>query len=421
MHCTSCGTPILPGMKHCPHCGALIAPTAPGADSTQAAIQQGTLNDANQPAMNFGPYMESASVPPPGQQAIPPLQSNAYDAYGSGISQNAQPANFYTTGTQPGVPYSNPNPLPPAGTPSYGLPGYNAGQPPYVPPQAYSASQQPLPAQPPKRAGGLSRGLTITLIVLVLLVLIGSGIIYYFSIPYPAQVHAQATATAQGLANNQATGTAVVIHNTNATATAQTQATVTAQQSIYNSATNGSPAVTDSLSQNDGLRWDQYDNSNSDGCVYAGGSYHVKELQSGYFQTCMAQTSNFSNFTLQVQMTILRGDFGGIIFRSSATSPKFYLLQFGVDGTYDLLGYISNNGNDAHGLLSSVTPAMKGLNEPNLITLIARGSQLTIFVNKQYVDTVNDTLYKGGQIGFMAYYKASPAEVAYSNMQIWQL
>jgi len=370
--------------------------------------------------MNFGPFMETASVPPSAQQATPPFQPNAY---GSGTPPTSQPANFYTTGTQPGVPYPNPdpNPNPYAGTPPYGLPGYNAGQPSYAPPQAYPPPQQPLPPQPPKRSGGLSRGLTITLVVLVLLVLIGSGIIYYFSIPYPAQVHAQATATAQSLANNQATGTALVIHNTNATATAQTQATVTAQQNIYNTATNGSPAVTDSLSQNDGLRWDQYDTSNSGGCVYAGSSYHVKELQSGYFQTCMAQASNFSNFTLQVQMTILRGDFGGIIFRSSATSPKFYLLQFGIDGTYDLLGYISNNGNDARSLLSSVTPAMKGLNQPNLITLIARGSQLTIFVNKQYVDTVSDTLYKGGQIGFMAYYKSNPTEVDFSNMQIWQL
>ena len=64
---------------------------------------------------------------------------------------------------------------------------------------------------------------------------------------------------------------------------------------------------------------------------------------------------------------------------------------------------------------------MKGLNQPNLITLIARGSQLTVFVNKQYVDTVSDGLYKGGQIGLIAYYKSSPTEVAFSNLQIWKL
>ena len=415
MHCTTCGTAILPGMMRCPNCGALTAYT------TQPAPQQGA--DQTLPAMNFGPFMESASVPPPAQSSPPtPVPPNVYNPNVTipnvtipGNLQGQQAANFYTTGTQPGTQY------PRAGTPPYGLNGSNAGQVQYVPPQAYPPPSHPVPPQAPKRVGGLSRGLTITLIILVLLILIGSGIIYYFSIPYPAQVHASATATAQTLANNQATGTAQVIHNTNATATAQAQATVTAQQNIYNAATNGNPTITDALTQNDGLHWDQYDTANSGGCVYSGNAYHVKELQSGYFQTCMAQSSNYSNFTLQVQMTILRGDFGGIIFRSSASSPKFYLLQFGVDGTYNLLGYVSTNGNDARSLLSSITPAMKGLNQPNLITLIARNSQLTVFVNKHYVDTVSDTLYKSGQIGFMAYYKSNQTEVAYSNMQLWQL
>ena len=363
MKCISCGTTILPGMMNCPNCGTPAAYSAPA--------QQGT-----------------------------------------------QPASLYNTGTQ------QETLLPHAGTPPY---GYNVRQPQYPPPQQYPSPQQfpppmqPLPPQPSRRKGGLSRGLTIIVIVLVLLVLAGSGIIYYFSVPYPAQIHAQATATVQTRLNNQATGTAQAIHNDNATATAQAQATLTVQQNIYTQATTGTPAITDSLVQNGGLRWDQYDTSNSGSCVYAGGTYHVTELQSGFFQSCYAQASNFSNFTLQVQMTILSGDFGGIVFRSNPGSQKFYLLQFSTDGTYDMYRYISDNGNDATSLLSSTTPAMKGLNQPNLITLIARGSQLTIFVNKQYVDSVSDSSYKGGQIGFMAYYKSNPTEVAFSNLQIWKL
>lgn len=356
MQCISCGTTILPGMMNCPNCGTPAAYSAPA--------QPGT-----------------------------------------------QPANFYTTAAQ------QETLLPNVGTPPY---GYNVGQPQYPPPQQYPPPLQPLPPQPSKRKGGLSRGLTITVIVLVLLVLVGSGIVYYFSVSYPAQIHAQATATVQTRLHNQATGTAQSIHNNNATATAQAQATLTTQQNIYAQATTGTPAITDSLTQNGTLRWDQYDTSNNGSCVYAGGTYHVKELQSGFFQSCIAQASNFSNFTLQVQMTILSGDFGGFIFRSNPNSSKFYLLQFNVDGTYEMYGYVSNNGNDARSLLSGNTPAMKGLNQPNLITLIARGSQFTIFVNQQYADTVSDGLYKGGQIGLIAYYKSSPTEVAFSNLQIWK-
>ena len=401
---------------------------------------------------------QSTPTPPP-----PPPP----DFYNTGTQPGTQPqpANLYNMGTQQATPYANPTPTPTT-TPPYGFATgveqtrqtgqngqtgptmqaqqaaqytqpqqYTAPQqyPPqqqytpqqqYAPPQQYPPPLQPVSPQlpqPPKKQGGLSRGLTITIIVLVLLILAGSGIIYYFSIPYPAQLHAQATATVQTRLHNQATGTAQSIQNSNATVTAIAQATFTAQQNIYNQATIGSPAVTDSMAQNGNLRWDQYDSSNGGGCVYAGGTYHVKELQSGYFQTCFAQASNFSNFTLQVQMTVLSGDYGGMVFRSSPTSPKFYLLQFNGDGAYDLYAYVSNNGNDAKSLLASVTTAMKGQNQSNLITLIARGSQLTIFVNKQYVDTVSDSLYSTGQVGLVAYYKSNPTEVSYSNLQIWKL
>ena len=442
MHCTSCGTPILPGMMHCPNCGI---PTA------YNTAQSGASNDQTIAALSFGPFQESGSVPLNQQQRTatptptppPPPSPNFYNT-GTQPGTQPQPINLYAMGTQQVAP----NPTPPTATPPYAFtngaeqarqtgqngqtgPAMQAGQvaqyaplQQYAPPQQYPPPLQPVSPQlpqPTRKQGGLPRGLTITVIVLVLLILAGSGIIYYFSVPYPAQLHAQATATAQTRFDNQATGTAQSIHNDNATATAIAQATFTAQQTIYNQATVGSPTLTDSMAQISELRWDQYDSSNSGGCIYAGGSYHVKELQSGYFQTCFAQASNFSNFTLQVQMTVLSGDYGGMVFRSNPSSPKFYLLQFSTDGAYNLYAYVSNNGNDAKTLLASVTTAMKGLNQPNLITLIARGSQLTIFVNKQYVDAISDSLYTAGQIGLVAYYKTNPTEVSYSNLQVWKL
>ena len=445
MHCTSCGTSLLPGMMHCPNCGTSTP------YNTQA--QSGTSNAETIAAMNFSPFQESAPVQPNQQQDTPPPPPppNFYTTGTQpGTQPGAQPANFYTTGTQQANLY--PNPAPAAITPPYGFPtgagqtgqaGQGAQIAPTVrtgqaaqytpapqqyspPPQAYSQYPPPpqptLPQPPPtKKQRSLSRGLTIIVIVLVLLILAGSGIIYYLSVPYPAQLHAQATATVQTRLHNQATATAQSIHNDNATATAVAQATFTAQQNIYNQATLGSPAITDSMAQNGNLRWDEYDSSNSGGCVYAGGAYHVKELQSGYFQTCFAQASNLSNFTLQVQMTILSGDYGGIVFRSNPSSPKFYLLQFNTDGAYDLYAYVSNNGNEAKSLLANVTSAMKGLNQSNLITLIARGSQLTIFVNNQYVDAVSNSSFTTGQIGLVAYYKSNSTEVSYSNLQIWKL
>ena len=96
----------------------------------------------------------------------------------------------------------------------------------------------------------------------------GFGLIYYSTVYHPNQLHVQATATVQTrqtevaqttvTANAQATGTAVAIANATATAQAQATAaavaTATALQNIYNSATQGSPVLNDSLSFNTGSR-----------------------------------------------------------------------------------------------------------------------------------------------------------------------
>jgi len=296
---------------------------------------------------------------------------------------------------------------------------YNAVQPPYTvypPPPA-----PPAQTSPPRQRRSLSKGMLILLSILVLLVLAGTGIIYYFSIPYPAQIRAQATATAQTQANIAATATAQIIHNENATATAQAQATLTVQQYMYTQATNGNPAVSDALAKNGPLQWNEYDSSSNGGCVFTAGTYHVKEYATGYFQTCFAQAGNFSNFTLQVQMTILSGEYGGIIFRADNQNSKFYLLQISSNNSYQLFKYISNNADNASTLMTSYSSIIKGQNQPNLLTLIARGNQLTLFVNKQYIDTVSDNTYKAGMIGLVAYDKSTFSEAAFSNLQIWKL
>jgi hypothetical protein len=372
MRCLSCGTPLLPHMKVCPTCGTPVSYNPVGA-SAPAAF--GSNSDPTPPL-----YPQS-SLP-----ACAPVQSPS------------QPPPTMYPGIQapPAPPYSGPQ------HPQHLL------YPQYPPP----------PLSPQKR--GLSKGLTILLAIFVLLIIVGSGIIYYFAVPYPAQLHANATATAQAQANENATGTAVVINNENATATALAQATLTAQQTMYSQATSGTPALNDSLAQNSGSQWDNYDSAANGGCIFANGAYHVKEQQAHFFQPCFANAPTFSNFTFQVQMTILSGNIGGIIFRANTQTNKFYLLQFGTDKSYQLYVYVNNSGSSSKTLLDGFSNAINGSNQPNLLTLIAQGSQLTIFVNKQYVDSTTDSTYSSGQLGLLAYYKNAPTEVAFSNAEVWK-
>jgi hypothetical protein len=366
MRCLTCGTPLLPHMKVCPTCGTPVLYNAASMSEPAA----------------FEPNVNPAPILHPQSPGIMPAHS----------SSESQPTLYPAMQSPTAAP-----------SPAYGGPQYPQYPPPPLPPQ--------------KR--GLSKGLTILLAFFALLIIVGSSLIYYFAVPYPAQLHANATATVQTRANEHATGTAVVIHHQDATATAQVKATLAVQHATYSQATSGTPALNDSLAQNSASQWDSFDSAANGGCIFSNGAYLVKEEQQHFFQPCFANAPTFSNFTFQVQMTILSGDVGGILFRANPQTNQFYLLQFGVNKSYQMYIYFNSNGSSSKTLLDGFSNAINGLNSPNLVTLIAQGNQFTVFVNKQYVDSAIDSTYSSGQIGLLAYYKTAPTVVAFSNAEVW--
>jgi hypothetical protein len=277
--------------------------------------------------------------------------------------------------------------------------------------------------------------MTILLIVLALLIMFsGFGLIFYSTVYRPNQLHMQATATVQTLqtreaqgtatANTQATGTAVAIANATATAQAQATAdviaTATALQNIYTSATSGSPVLSESLGFNTGSNWEVDQAQGGGGCGFSGGAYHASVDTKGFYFACAAQNTNFANFALQVQMTITAGNAGGVFFRGNRSASQFYLLGFGSDGTFDL--FLSKSQNGGKDLNFGSSPAIKkGAGQTNLVTVVARGSNIYFYVNKQYAGSVNDNTYKSGQIGVFADSHTTATNVAFKNVQVWKL
>jgi hypothetical protein len=289
----------------------------------------------------------------------------------------------------------------------------------------------PLPPSSPHR--GLSRSMIILIIVLALLVMAsGVGLIYYSTVYHPAQLHAQATATVQSAktavaqatstANTQATGTAV--SQANATSTANVQATAvvvatqTALQNIYTSATHGNPAINDSLAGNSNSNWDVDQAQGGGGCGFSGSAYHASLDSKGFYFPCIAENTNVSNFAFQVDMNINKGDGGGLLFRAKSSSVQFYALQINSDGSYDL--FLSKDPTHNTNLLSGTSTAYKK-GQTNLITIIARGSNFYIYINKQYTGSVSDSTYTSGQIGVLVDDHTNPTDVAYTNAQVWKL
>lgn len=276
--------------------------------------------------------------------------------------------------------------------------------------------------KPPQR-NNTSRLTIIALVALIILVIISGSI--YFVISRTGTNPAGATATVQSNTTatnqaNQATATAQVNANATATIVARANATATfvAQNPDPYTPPGGTLALYNQLNINSVANWDDSAGANG-ACQYKDGSYHASTLKQNFFLYCTAFNTNFSNFAYEVQLSIIQGDCGGIIFRSNA--PKFYFFRICQYGSYALYKYVSNSGNTSTTLVQNSSSAINsGVGQSNRIAVVANGGSITLYVNGQRVNSLADSTYSQGQIGVVASDTGSAlTEVAFSNVRVW--
>jgi serine/threonine protein kinase len=172
-----------------------------------------------------------------------------------------------------------------------------------------------------------------------------------------------------------------------------------------------------------GYRWDEAQPN----CTFMGGSYYVTTLDQPILPIlgCNAGLTNFSNFAYEVQMKIIKGDAGGLMFRVVTTMNANYVFFVSQNGTYSLYLYRGAASSNVTTLTSNFSSAIKrGLNQVNLIAVVAKGRTITLYVNHQQIDSVNDSTYQQGQIGLVAGSIAgtpTPTIVVYSNAKVWTI
>ncbi len=370
-YCFKCGTPLQPGATYCARCGTVVPLSLQSTpDSTASASQRPQVQ-----------RREAIPYPPPVAQQ-PPSPIAGY--YGTYAANPQQPAPYYS---------------PP---------------PTFKPPLA----QRSRP--------GLSKGTTTVLVVLALLTMFsGVALIFYTTATRPERFRALATATVQTIltAQGQATTTAQV--QAHATAQAQAHVTATAQaqaqalQSIYTMATSGTPVLSSPLTAQDSANWSTYDAVGGGGCTFTNGALHASTFQTHTYVPCFALGSNFGDFAFQVHMTTLQGDGGGLIFRANDINVKLYLLRITPDGLFGVS--VSQDRKTTTPILDDTSSAIKAGSQTNLITVIARKSAISIYINKQFAGTVSDTTYSTGEIGVFAYDSTKNTDVAFTDATVWTL
>ncbi len=380
-------------------------------------------NPSNPSNPNYPPTPGTAyggPQPPSGPNPYgnPPSGPNPYQNPPSGPGSGTPNSSYGPYGPAYAPPPPTPTPTPDTGGASYnpydptvmsqqnlgaGYPSYTPTPPPGIPPLPPSIQQ-------PRR----NNSRTILIAVIALVVIVGGvlAVIFYNN-------HQQAV--------QQADATATVVGGMTATASAQANATANAQATGTVVASHY--PFSNNLVLNDPLTDDshvgQYGWDENTSCSFSAGSYHTFEKTAQHFHLCVANTPTFANFTFEVQMAIKSGGAtaqGGVLFRADLNNDRFYVLFLDTQGNYELDIQANQSGENTRVLRSGqVSGYATGFSQVHTIGIVAKGTQITLYVDQKQVTQVTDTTYTSGQLGVISSFGSSSTEVVYNNAKVWQL
>ena len=198
---------------------------------------------------------------------------------------------------------------------------------------------------------------------------------------------------------------------------------------VFIQATRGKPVLSDHMSSqsaSDRL----VGNWNDSSFFFSQGAFHLIVKKHPVYAPSEAKATHFSDFAFQAEMTLISGDGGGIVFRSGVEVADGYRFFVGRDYIAlfcekDRLLYkpikihpLKYDFSDAD--RCSPSP-VNILNYTNLVTVVAKGSDIFLYLNGQSVAYKQDNTAKSGKIGLMAISYTQDTHVQFRNVQVWDL
>ena len=293
-----------------------------------------------------------------------------------------------------------------------------AGQTPIL----YSSGQNPVVAPSPRP----KLPIMLILIAIVLVLILASVAFGGYTI-ITNNSHANATATTTSNLNSTATTNAQATANIHATANTQATTTANAQATAKVLAANSEPSVytppNGTLAYLDPLTGGSADSAWDTGnnCSFLGGKYHVQENKASTFFTCYLAHPTFGNFALQVDLLNTRGDCGGVAFRGNSNSGQEYFFRICQDNTHSYLYRCDGFNKSCQNLANRPAPIEinSGLNQTNTLAVVANGTNISVYVNRIFIDSTTDSTYTNGSIGLVASTINNSTEAVFSNLKVW--
>jgi hypothetical protein len=206
----------------------------------------------------------------------------------------------------------------------------------------------------------------------------------------------------------------------------QTVTGVSLPQKIYTQATSGTPVIDDPLQVQSANHWAVVASMRGS-CGFDGeGAYRVRamRLPKQYKRTvCLADTPDFGNIAFQIDMKLIQGSLGGIIFRAQGQG-MYYWFSIDSKGCYEL---VYSPPSTSPQILSPARGNCLQINmqDRKRLTVIAQGNDIYLYIDGQFIYHVRDMKLTVGQIGMLcidrAYNPAQTTEVAFMHVKVWQL
>lgn len=179
------------------------------------------------------------------------------------------------------------------------------------------------------------------------------------------------------------------------------------------------------LQENGNEAWTNYSSDTraiNQGCTFQNGSYDTSKPahQVPTIKYCLANNTNFRNFTYEIAMNTIQGNCGGIVFRENAPDEYYYFFIC-RNGRYALWMNSKTQGKIlAQGTSTAVLTGED--NQMNTLAVVAIKLTMNLYVNRQLLVTVHDKTYSAGKIGTaVGAPDRGATECTFNDAKVWIL
>jgi hypothetical protein len=170
--------------------------------------------------------------------------------------------------------------------------------------------------------------------------------------------------------------------------------------------------------------WQEQSDKNFGGvCQFVNGAYQISQSQLNKLKIC-DESDPYSNFAFEVNMTINRGECGGMDIRYNGHTYQKYIFAICSNGKYYFAKYKSSDSKYAFELQQrdNFSPKINQGIKSNRIAVVANGNSFYLYINGQKIDNVSDSNdYSQGTVGLFAWAKDNVTTVTYRDAKLWEI